>query len=130
MTLTSDQKHALILGGGVLAVALLYWWSSQNTIVPGTAPAEVANAAVPGYTDFNVQPLTQSPLIPPGSYRYNPPGDIGCGCSSGNDGCFTSAIDSGQSPVSMQAAMLSYQAQNPQFYQAFLDQLKVYQIAG
>ncbi len=125
--MNQDQKHALYIGGGILAAAVLWYLYNQGSIVPGSAPATVATPDAPGYMSFNVQPLNQSPLIPPLDYAL--PSGLGCGCSSGNDGCFNSNLDSGQSPVSMGQAMAVYREQNPNLYNAILDQLKVYKVA-
>jgi hypothetical protein len=126
VTLSQDQKHALYIGGGIALAALLwYLYQSNSSIITGSEPATVATPGAPGYMNYNVQPLNASPLVPPRNYAAS---GLGTGCCAGNDGCFNSNLDSGQSPVSMGQAMAYYQAQNPSFYNAFVDQLKVYKI--
>lgn len=126
--MTKDQQTALYIAGGVAAIAAL-WYFARGTVVQ-TAPEMVANPSVPGYTDFNMPSATAIPQLPAAVYETGAPG--GCGCGSRNDGCFTSSIDSGQAPVSINQLTYQYANADPKgyndFLRSFLDQLAVYKV--
>lgn len=123
--MTKDQKHALYIAGGVAAVVALWYFMQRGQIAQ--APAVEANPYVPNYIDYNVPPLTSVPGLPPRAVAQ--PGSLGCGCESGNDGCFTANLESGQNPVSMAQAMQIYRSQDPATYDQLVNQLGVYKIS-
>jgi hypothetical protein len=114
MKLTADQKRALYIAGGVAAIAILFYMWRSNQGLPPTArevnPAPTFDNSPPGYTTWNVQPLTLPPSI------ANPPimdQVAGCGCKSSNDGCFSSSpIDTGRGPVSLNQLLATYAQSN------------------
>lgn len=119
-----EKKIAYVIGG--LAVIALLWWASrrgmvltgQAAVTDGSDPVAYDNS-VPGYTTQNQpSPPASTPstiynqTILEGS-TYGAPqgstfiiggpdsGQSNCGCSSTNDGCFTSSVLNGNAPASL-----------------------------
>ncbi len=111
MTMTKDQKHALYIGGGIAAIAVLFYlWSRAGVSIvpPGSSVQPGPSIAdVPGAMDYNVQPLVGPPSVAqsgalPNNRLNNPL--IGQGCCSKYDGCFNNdPLASGNGPLSIAA---------------------------
>lgn len=131
MTLSKDQKRALMIGGGIVAVAILLWLLNRNGGIVGSntggdGPGSLDfQASPPGYTTFNMTP-SNIPLAPQPIVNTN----IGQGCCNAdavNDGCFTQdPLATGRGPLGMDQLLGWYQQINPQFAAAWGQQLGTY----
>src|SRR5258708_6279378 len=96
---------ALYVGGGIAALALVYYLLSRGTISLPAGSSDIPNVdtynnSPPGYTVFNVQPANLSPVQP---LSPLPPILPPSRCCDDRDGCFTSSpIDTGRGPLSVE----------------------------
>jgi hypothetical protein len=118
MTLTADQKKALIVAGGVAVLIVLYMMtrSSSGTVLPSqSVPLPAAGTfdnSVPGYTTYNVQPLD----IPAPGVSNPIAHMVGTGCCAKTDGCFTyDPLSNGQGPLSLEQLLAGYSAAGQNF---------------
>lgn len=119
MTLTKDQKQALYVGGGALALIVIFYLLNNggNPAIPGTAvalPPAGDGLTGPSYMDYNVGGLAAPPSLAP---LVNPQSGSGC-CCAGGDGCFTaSPLDTGRGPITLDQLVNWYADDHPQFQQ-------------
>lgn len=116
MTLTKDQKRALLIVAGVAGAAILFWLFNRQTIVSPVGmdgPGDlIFNNQPPGYTSFNTTPanvpLAAQPVMPLNA------GQGCCAADAVNDGCFTSdPLATGRGPLGMDQLLGWYAQQNP-----------------
>lgn len=122
MALTKDQKHALYVGGGAIAVIIIFYLLNQNNpAIPGTAtalPPSPDGLPGPSYMDYNVGGLNAPPSLAPQAVPGGIPASMRCGCNDGNDGCFSSSpLDTGRGPVTLDQLVNWYADYHPGFQQ-------------
>lgn len=123
MTLTKDQKQALYVGGGALAlIVIFYLLNKSNPAIPGSAvalpPSPDGSLPGPSYMDYNVGGLSAPPSLSPQAVPGGIPASMRCGCDTGTDGCFTSSpLDTGRGPVTLDQLVNWYADYHPGFQQ-------------
>jgi hypothetical protein len=122
MKLTKDQKHALYIAGGAIALIVLFWLLNRggiNPSIPGTAislPPSPDGLAGPGYMDYNVGGLNAPPSLSPTSHGV--PDSARQACCGSSDGCFSSSpLDTGRGPITLDQLVGWYSDYHPGFTQ-------------
>lgn len=128
MALSSDEKKALIIGGGV-AVLALAWYLTKGSLIPpgasGVQGAPVLGSSAPGYTDYNVSPF-KSPAA--STLGKTPLDGLRANDCCGDKTCRSAGgINTGNAPTSVEQLYNWYANDNPNFVSKFAGQVQAYE---
>lgn len=126
-----SPKEWLYIGGAVASLAAIAWIAGQQVHPgPGVHTDAPDNAALPlapspGYTSYNVQPITPVPLAN-ASPDSTPAGAGGCGCPTAYGCAGPSQLDTGNAYTDTGQLLDFFKQTNPNYANLYATQLGVY----
>jgi hypothetical protein len=130
----TNKDYLYIAGAVASLVAIALVFKNKSSFGSGTIsdtpnqafvdpPGASVSGVTPGYTNYNMPPITPVALVPP---EDTPAGKNGCGCPSAYGCAGPSQLDDGSAYTGLGQLLSFYRDTNPVYQQAQQAQLQTY----